>query len=56
MKLGDVLRKWRRASDLGIREAAAQIGISHGTLSRIERGENMDGAILAKVIIWLLSK
>ncbi len=43
MKLGDVLRKWRRASDLNVREAAVILGISHGTLSRIERGEKMDG-------------
>jgi len=56
MKLGDVLRKWRPASDLGIREAAAQMAISHATLSRIERGENLDGARLAKLIIWLFSK
>ena len=54
MRLGDVLRKWRRLSDTGIREAAKQIGISAPTLSRIERGENMDGAVLAKVLVWLL--
>jgi transcriptional regulator with XRE-family HTH domain len=54
MRLGEVLRKWRRASDLGVREAAKELGISHGTLSRIERGENMDGETLAKVLRWLM--
>ncbi len=43
-------------SELGIREAAAELGISPATLSRIERGESMDGATLAKILHWLLSK
>lgn len=54
MKLGDVIRKWRRAEDIGVREAAKLIGISHGTLSRIERGEKMDGDTLAKILKWLM--
>lgn len=54
MILGEVLRKWRRATDIGVREAAANIGVSAATLSRIERGENMDGIVLAKVLVWLL--
>jgi transcriptional regulator with XRE-family HTH domain len=56
MKLGEVIRRWRRNSDVGLREAAKQIGVSHGTLSRIERGETMDGVTLAKIIRWLLSE
>lgn len=54
MKLGDVIRKWRKMSDIGIRDAAKEIGISHGTLSRIERGEPMQGDTLAKILMWLL--
>jgi transcriptional regulator with XRE-family HTH domain len=54
MRLGDVLRKWRRAEDVGVREAAKMIGVSHGTLSRIERGEKMDGDTLAKILKWLM--
>jgi DNA-binding XRE family transcriptional regulator len=42
-------------SDIGIREAAREIGVSHGTLSRIERGEAMEGTTLAKVLGWLMS-
>lgn len=56
MRLGDVLRKWRRGSDIGVRQAATQIGISAATLSRVERGENMDGLVLAKVLKWLLGE
>lgn len=53
MKLGEVIRYWRRMSDLGIREASKQIGVSHGTLSRVERGEKMDGETLVKILRWL---
>jgi len=55
MRLGEVIRRWRKMSDVGIREAAREIGVSHGTLSRIERGEAMDGTTLAKVLGWLMS-
>lgn len=55
MRLGKVIRYWRKMSDVGIREAAREIGVSHGTLSRIERGEAMEGATLAKVLGWLMS-
>lgn len=55
MKLGEVIRKWRKMSDVGIREAAKEIGVTHGTLSRIERGEKMDAATLIKILNWLFS-
>lgn len=55
MRLGEVIRRWRKMSDIGIREAAREIGVSHGTLSRIERGEAMEGTTLAKVLGWLMS-
>ena len=56
MRLGKIIRYWRKMSDIGIREAAQQIGVSHGTLSRIERGEAMEGETLAKVLGWLMAK
>lgn len=56
MRLGKVIRYWRKMADIGIREAAQQIGISHGTLSRIERGEAMEGETLAKVLGWLMAR
>jgi transcriptional regulator with XRE-family HTH domain len=56
MKLGDILRKWRLMSDLTVRDAAKEIGISSPTLSRIEQGISMDGTTLAKILRWMLSK
>ena len=55
MKLGEVIRRWRKMSEIGIREAAAEIGVSHGTLSRVERGEPMQGETLAKILAWLFA-
>jgi len=54
--LGRVLKGWRNSEGLGIREAAAIIGTSRSTLSRIERGLKADGDTLAKVIRWLLGE
>lgn len=54
MKIGDVLRKWRKLEDLSLRDASAEIGVSTPTLSRVERGEEMSGPVLAKILTWLL--
>ena len=56
MRLGQVVRLWRRTSDLSLMEAAAQIGLTLPTLSRIERGEPMDGKTLGIVLRWLLEE
>lgn len=56
MRIGEVIRRWRKMSDIGIREAAQEMGVSHGTLSRIERGEEMTGTTMAKVLAWLFSE
>ena len=56
MVLGSVIRKWRRASDIGAGEAAAMMGISTATLFRLERGAGVNGDVLAKVLRWLLVK
>lgn len=53
MILGEVLRKWRRMSDLTVRQAAAEVGLSVATFSRIERGESMDARTLATIFTWL---
>jgi hypothetical protein len=55
MQLGKILRMWRRMNDVSIRAQATAIGISPATLSRIERGENMDGKSLAAVLMYLMS-
>ncbi len=56
MKLGPVLRKYRLHAEKSLRELAAEIGVSSSTLSRVERGEEMDGETLAKIINWLTGK
>ena len=56
MKLGDVLKTWRRVSELNIRDAAREIGIGVSTLSRIENGETMDGVTLSRILTWLMSE
>jgi transcriptional regulator with XRE-family HTH domain len=43
----------RKRGSMGVRAAAAEIGISAATLSRIERGHVADVATLNKVFHWL---
>ena len=56
MILGSAIRAWRGKQRLGLRDVAREIGVSHGTLSRFENGENVDGETLAKILIWALGK
>lgn len=56
MRLGDVLAKWRHMHMTNIRSASAEMGISAATLSRVERGEPMDGSTLAKILAWLMGE
>jgi transcriptional regulator with XRE-family HTH domain len=53
MMVGTMIRCWRRIEDVGLRDAAKQIGVSHGTLSRIERGDQMDAYTMMKLLRWL---
>jgi transcriptional regulator with XRE-family HTH domain len=56
MRVGEVIRKWRTMSEKGVREIAKEIGVSHGTLARIERGEPCDGVTLVKIMAWLFGE
>lgn len=53
MKLGEVLKQYRWAAKLGVRELAAEIGCHHSTLFRCENGETPSGATLSKILCWL---
>ena len=53
MRVGWAINGWRKSNQIGIREAAKMIGISHSTLGRIENGKNCDGKTMAKVMLWL---
>ena len=55
-RLSSVLKEYRWAKRVGVRELARQIGVSAPTLNRIERGGNPDGASLAKILRWLLGE
>lgn len=56
MRLCQVLRNYRWATKQGLRELAQEIGTSHSTLGRIERGFMPDGKTLTKILVWLLGK
>lgn len=52
--LSRVLREYRWASKMSVRELAKRIGFSAATLCRIENGEEMDGQSLRKILLWLM--
>lgn len=56
MKIGELVKAWRWRDEISVREAAEQIGISHATLSRIERGKAMTDEHLAIILRWALGR
>jgi len=54
-RLCSVIASWRWAARLELKTVAADIGISDSVLSRFERGENIAGESLIKIVRWLLS-
>ena len=54
--LSKLISNWRWSEKLTAREAAAMIGLSPSTYSRLERGFSVDGATLATVLAWLLHR
>lgn len=55
MNLGKVLKDWRWANKMNLREAAKIFGIGAATLMRLEQGyNNPDGTTLAKILTWLM--
>lgn len=50
-ELGDLMAK--RRGTRGVRAAAAEVGISSATFSRIENGHMPDLATFAKICAWL---
>lgn len=55
MRLGKILKGWRENQKLQLRTVADDIGISHGTLSRIENDKPCDSGTLMKLLLWLFS-
>lgn len=56
MKLGQLIKDWRRMREVTIRDAAKIIGISYPTLCRFENGEEIEGTTLSKILAWAMSK
>ena len=56
MRLAQLLRLWRRQNRLTLRIAAGKIGLHPSTLARLERGEQMHGATLATLLVWLMGR
>lgn len=54
MRIGELIKLYRAFEDFNIRDFAKELEISSATLSRVERGENMDGKTLAKIMNWML--
>lgn len=49
-QIGELIRAWREKRDLTVRDAAPMFGVSIATLSRIERGGQMDAPTLLKLV------
>lgn len=56
VNLSIVLRKWRLMSEITLRDAASEIGISAATLLRIEQGGVVDGRTMSRLVIWLIGE
>lgn len=55
MKLGELIKEYRWAKRINVRDLAKIIGCSAATLSRFERGRNPDGITTTKILKWILS-
>ena len=52
-RLGQLLVLYRATKGFGVRELAAEAGLSAATVSRVERGHSMDADTLLKLWAWL---
>lgn len=53
MKIGKMLKIYADMNDLGTREIAKEIGVSHTTISRIMKGQTTDISTAVKLLAWL---
>ena len=54
MKIGDLLRTWRVLEKMTLRGMADELGLAVETYRRVERGDELSGRTLAKVLTWIL--
>lgn len=50
--LGEMLRLYRMVRNITVRQLAPEIGVSIATLSRVERGYEMDLRTFEKFLAW----
>lgn len=58
LRLGQILRKWRRAEDKTLHEVAGEMKLKLKTLQRLETNNGnaeISGGTLARVLVWLLA-
>jgi transcriptional regulator with XRE-family HTH domain len=56
MRLGKIVRRWRNAAEIPLRDVALEIGIAPSTLVHMEMGKiPPHSETLIKIIVWLLS-
>jgi transcriptional regulator with XRE-family HTH domain len=53
MKIGKLLKIYCDINNIGLRELATELGISHSTLSRVINGNGMDSQTMQVLINWL---
>jgi transcriptional regulator with XRE-family HTH domain len=56
MEIGNVLNDWRTINELTLKEASSRIGLPLKTLDRIERGSDIEGKTMMKLIAFLFGK
>jgi len=53
MLIGELIREWRYAKRISIREAGKTLNIPYSTLSRIENDKPADGRTIVKLLTKL---
>ena len=56
MNLGKVLKDWRWANKMSMRDAGKIWGLGAATVMRLEQGHDPDAKTFKKIFIWLLSE
>jgi len=53
MLIGEIIKEWRYAKRISIREAGKRLDIPFATLSRIENNKPADGKTIVRLLIKL---
>ena len=56
LRLSEVIREYRWAKRIAVKDIAAAIGVSSATINRIENGDMPSGQTLSRILRWLLEE